>query len=149
MSYAIVSMSQSISLAYIVHSILSTAQHGIVMTLFLWLYSLVLLGFAMKAFQVYSKLSLNRLIVQKNMSVSYDRRNTQTHSRGRRGQRSTPSTPSAPLSDRQMLLPRSLSQPSPLPTFPPRQRGSSERLPKHNEPGYFDKLRVSNPSGAD
>lgn len=69
-SYALVSFSHSISLAYVLKIILFVSHDSLVMLFFLWLFSMVILGFVTKTFPLLSKLQFNRLIVQKNMSLA-------------------------------------------------------------------------------
>lgn len=69
-SYALICFSQATAIAYLLKSLLAAAQGSLIMILFLWLFSLVLLGFASKTFSTLSKLSFNRLLVQKNIGVS-------------------------------------------------------------------------------
>lgn len=68
-SYAIVSFSHSIALAYIIKAVLSVSKTSFILLFFLWLFSIVLLGFATKTYGIISKLSFNRLLVQKNTAV--------------------------------------------------------------------------------
>lgn len=69
-AYALICFSHSIGLAYIIKTVLKVAHTSIVMTFFLWLFSMVLIGFASKAFPIISRLSFNRLLVQKNMAIA-------------------------------------------------------------------------------
>lgn len=68
-SYALISFSNAIAVAYILKGVSSVSQSSIVILLFLWLLSMVLLGFATKSYSLISKLSFNRLLVQKNLAV--------------------------------------------------------------------------------
>jgi uncharacterized membrane protein YjfL (UPF0719 family) len=47
------------------------AENSLVILLVLWLYMLVIVGFSVKYYAFISKLSLNRLIIQKNLSLSF------------------------------------------------------------------------------
>jgi len=67
--YALISFSHSIGLAYILKTVLAVAQTQFIMLIFLWLFAIVLVGFATKTYSTISKLSFNRLLVQKNMAV--------------------------------------------------------------------------------
>jgi uncharacterized membrane protein YjfL (UPF0719 family) len=67
--YALISFSHSIGLAYILKTVLAVAQTQFIMLIFLWLFAIVLVGFATKTYSSISKLSFNRLLVQKNMAV--------------------------------------------------------------------------------
>ncbi|ATH08962.1 hypothetical protein BIY24_13695 [Halobacteriovorax marinus] len=69
MSYALISFSNAIAVAYILKGVSSVSQSSIIILLFLWLLSMVLLGFSTKSYSLISKLSFNRLLVQKNLAV--------------------------------------------------------------------------------
>ncbi len=69
-AYAIICFSHSISLAYILKTVIKVSNSSLIMTLFLWLFAIVLIGFCSKTFQIISKLSFNRLLVQKNIAVA-------------------------------------------------------------------------------
>jgi len=68
-SYALISMANNISISYILKSGFYISNHSIVILIFLWLFSMVLLGFASKTFSTISKLPFNRLLIQKNISI--------------------------------------------------------------------------------
>ena len=68
-SYALISFSNSIAVAYILKGVSSVSQSSVIILFFLWLLSMVLLGFATKSYSLISKLSFNRLLVQKNLAV--------------------------------------------------------------------------------
>jgi len=69
-AYSIICFSHSIGLAYILKTVINVAHASIVMTFFLWLFAMVLIGFSSKTFPIISRLSFNRLLVQKNMAIS-------------------------------------------------------------------------------
>ncbi|MFG1482798.1 hypothetical protein ABMA79_06570 [Halobacteriovorax sp. HFRX-2_2] len=69
-AYAIICFSHSISLAYILKTVIKVSNSSLIMTLFLWLFAVVLIGFCSKTFQIISKLSFNRLLVQKSLAVA-------------------------------------------------------------------------------
>jgi uncharacterized membrane protein YjfL (UPF0719 family) len=69
-AYALVAAAHSIGLAFIIKAVLKVSGGSFVMLLLLWLFSLVLVGFATKTFPIMSKLPFNRLIIQKNMAVA-------------------------------------------------------------------------------
>ena len=71
MSYSLVSLAHSLGSAFILKSVLSVSQSSIIYLFFLWLFSIVLLGFATKTFSIMSQLEFNRLLIQKNMAVSF------------------------------------------------------------------------------
>jgi uncharacterized membrane protein YjfL (UPF0719 family) len=69
-SYSMISFSHAIGLAYILKVVLNIAGASIPNLLFLWLFAMVLVGFATKTYSLVSKLSFNRLVVQKNIAVA-------------------------------------------------------------------------------
>lgn len=69
-AYAIICFAQATAIGFLLKSLLAAAQGSLIMILFLWLISLVLLGFASKTFTKISKLPFNRLLVQKNIGVA-------------------------------------------------------------------------------
>ena len=70
-SFAIVSFAHATGLAYTFKYCLLAAKESIVVFFFIWLFSMVILGFATKTFSMVSKLPFNRLMVQKNLSVAF------------------------------------------------------------------------------
>ena len=68
--YALISLSHALGAAYVLKTILKVASSSMIMLVFLWLFALVLLGFATKTFPIMSKLSFNRLLIQKNLAVA-------------------------------------------------------------------------------
>ncbi len=68
--YAVISFTFATGLAYILKSILLVSQHSIILFLFLWLFSLVIIGFACKGFKLFSQLSFNKLLTQKSMALA-------------------------------------------------------------------------------
>ena len=68
--YAIIGLAHSIGCAYVLKIILEVANNSLVMLVFLWLFSLVLIGFATKTFSLMSRLPFNLLLIQKNMAIS-------------------------------------------------------------------------------
>lgn len=71
MSYAIVSFCHAIVIAYLTRTIMIEAENSIVILLVLWLYMLVIVGFSVKYYTFISKLSFNRLMIQKNLSLCF------------------------------------------------------------------------------
>lgn len=69
-AYALICFAQSVAIGYLVRAVLMAGHGSLVMILFLWLIALVLLGFASKTFPIISKLSFNRLLVQKNIGIA-------------------------------------------------------------------------------
>lgn len=70
MSYALVSMVLVICVAMIIKASSTLARESFVMFIFIWLYATVLFGFACKSYPRFSKLSFNRLIIQKNNTAA-------------------------------------------------------------------------------
>ena len=70
MSFALIGLGHAIGVSMVLKIVLKTSESSIVMLLFLWLFALVLIGFATKTFPIMSKLSFNRLLIQKNIAVS-------------------------------------------------------------------------------
>jgi hypothetical protein len=70
MPYALIGVGHSIGNAFILKIVLNIANNSLVMLVFLWLFSLVLVGFATKTYNMMSRLSFNALLIQKNMAVA-------------------------------------------------------------------------------
>ncbi len=71
MSYAIISFCHAIVIALLSRTVMIEAENSIVILLVLWLYMLVIVGFSIKYYTFISKLSFNRLMIQKNMSLCF------------------------------------------------------------------------------
>ncbi len=69
-AYAIICLSHSIGMAFLINIILKVSNNSLLIIFFLWLLSMVLVGFGSKLYPIISKLSFNRLLVQKNIAVS-------------------------------------------------------------------------------
>jgi hypothetical protein len=70
-AYAIISLTHSLGLAYVLKIVLAVSNHSVIMLIFLWLFSIVLIGFATKSYSIISKLPFNRLLVQKNLGLAF------------------------------------------------------------------------------
>ena len=70
LAYALICFSHSIGVSYVINIIIKVSQGSILFMLFLWLFSMVLIGISSKAFPSISKLSFNRLLVQKNIAIA-------------------------------------------------------------------------------
>lgn len=70
MAYALVCFVNSIALATLLKTCLEVGEQSLVMLFFLWLFSMVLLGFAYKAYGIFSKLPFARLLMQQNLAAS-------------------------------------------------------------------------------
>lgn len=71
MSYAFISFCHAIVIAYLTRTVMMEAENSLVILLVLWLYMLVIVGFSVKYFTFISKLSFNRLMLQKNLSLCF------------------------------------------------------------------------------
>lgn len=71
MSYAFISFCHAIVIAYLTKTVMMEAENSLVILLVLWLYMLVIVGFSVKYYTFISKLSFNRLILQKNLSLCF------------------------------------------------------------------------------
>lgn len=71
MSYAIISFCHALVIAILSRTVMIEAENSIVILLVLWLYMLVIVGFSIKYYSFISKLSFNRLMIQKNMSLCF------------------------------------------------------------------------------
>ncbi|MDA9189760.1 hypothetical protein N9O57_02145 [bacterium] len=70
-SYAVICFSNSVGLAYLFKTILAVSQGSYEVLPILWLFSTAILGFSLKTFKYLTRLNLNFLILQKNLSVSF------------------------------------------------------------------------------
>ena len=71
MSYAVISFCHAIVIAYLTRTVMIEAENSLIILLVLWLYMLVIVGFSVKYFTFISKLSFNRLLIQKNLSLCF------------------------------------------------------------------------------
>jgi hypothetical protein len=71
MSYAVVSFCHAIVIAYLTRTVMLEADNSLIIMLVLWLYMLVIVGFSVKYYTFISKLSFNRLMIQKNLSLCF------------------------------------------------------------------------------
>jgi hypothetical protein len=71
MSYAFISFCHAIVIAYLTRTVMIEAENSLVILLVLWLYMLVIVGFSVKYFTLISKLTFNRLLIQKNLSLCF------------------------------------------------------------------------------
>jgi uncharacterized membrane protein YjfL (UPF0719 family) len=70
LSYSILSFSLALSLAIILKSIVREAGSSFITLLFMWMFSIVIFGFAVKGYKYVSNLNFNRLMIQKNISIA-------------------------------------------------------------------------------
>ncbi len=71
MSYAIISFCHAIVIAYLTRTIMMEAENSLIILLVLWLYMLVIVGFSVKYYTFISKLTFNKLLIQKNLSLCF------------------------------------------------------------------------------
>lgn len=71
MSYAIISFCHALVIAFLTRTIMMEAENSLVILLVLWLYMLVIVGFSVKYYTFISKLTFNRLLIQKNLSLCF------------------------------------------------------------------------------
>ena len=71
MSYGIISFCHSIIIAYLTKTVILESEDSIIILLVLWLYMLVIFGLSIKYYTFISKLSFNRLLINKNLSLSF------------------------------------------------------------------------------
>ena len=71
MSYAFISFCHAIVIAYLTRTVMMEAENSLVILLVLWLYMLVIVGFSVKYFTFISKLTFNKLMMQKNLSLCF------------------------------------------------------------------------------
>ena len=66
-SFSCITFALSISSAFIIKRIFYISQGSLINLLFLWLFTTVLFGFALKTFQLITEKNLNQVVLQKNM----------------------------------------------------------------------------------
>lgn len=71
LAYSFISMCNALVIAYLTRIVMIEAENSLVILTILWLYVLVIVGFAVKFYGLISKLSFNRLMVQKSLSLSF------------------------------------------------------------------------------
>jgi uncharacterized membrane protein YjfL (UPF0719 family) len=71
LSYAIICFTNSLGLAYLFKNVLAVSSSSFELLLILWLFSMVVLGIALKAFTYITQVNLNFLIMQKNISIAF------------------------------------------------------------------------------
>ena len=68
--YGAIHFSLAIALALVVREIFMSAEHSLVLLLFLWAYASVAFGFAIRLYHYYSRFSFNQLVITKNMALA-------------------------------------------------------------------------------
>lgn len=71
MVYAVISLTHSLAIAIVLKSIVAHSENSMIILFILWLLSMVIMGFVSKYFSLVTKLSLNKLIIQKNLSLAF------------------------------------------------------------------------------
>jgi uncharacterized membrane protein YjfL (UPF0719 family) len=71
LSYAIISFTQSICLAFIISAIMKVTNNSLLLILFLWPFAIVIFGIMTKLYKVISNFNFNQLIISKNLAVAY------------------------------------------------------------------------------
>lgn len=71
MSYAFISFCHAIVIAYLTRTVMTESENSLIILLVLWLYMLVIVGFSIKYYTFISKLTFNRLLIQKNLSLCF------------------------------------------------------------------------------
>lgn len=71
MSYAFISFCHALVIAYLTRTVMIEAENSLVILLVLWLYMLVIVGFSVKYYTFISRLTFNRLLIQKNLSLCF------------------------------------------------------------------------------
>lgn len=69
--YGFISMCNALVVSYLTRVVMIEAENSLIILSVLWLYILVITGIAIKFYGIVSKLSFNRLMVQKNLSLSF------------------------------------------------------------------------------
>lgn len=70
LSFSIVSFSNAIAVAIIIKQLLMESEDSILILILLWLFSMVIFGFANKSYQYFSRFNLSKHIVQKEIGAS-------------------------------------------------------------------------------
>ena len=70
-TYAIISFSHSIAVAWILKTIIMVSENNFIMIIMLWLISMVIMGLSVKSYSLVSKLAFNKLLIQKNLALAF------------------------------------------------------------------------------
>ncbi len=71
MSYSLICFTNSLGLAYLFKNVLAVSASSFELLLILWLFSMVVIGLAVKVFNYITQMNLNFLVMQKNLSISF------------------------------------------------------------------------------
>lgn len=69
--YAFISFCHALVIAFLTRTVMMEAENSLVILLVLWLYMLVIVGFSIKYYTLISRLTFNRLLIQKNLSLCF------------------------------------------------------------------------------
>mgnify|MGYP000226945646 CR=1 FL=1 len=69
-AYGIVSFANAICCAFIIRTVFKESENSIVILIILWLFALVIFGFATRLFRYMAQLSFNSLMIQKNLGLA-------------------------------------------------------------------------------
>ena len=70
-SYALIAFTHSLGVAYLIKAVLNVSKDSLIIIAFLWLFAMVVLGFASKSYSFFSKLSFNKLLIQKSLALAF------------------------------------------------------------------------------
>lgn len=71
MSYAIISFTNAICLAYLIRTVIQESEFSFILLAILWLLVMVQYGLALKLFKVVSELKFHKLLIQKNLGLGF------------------------------------------------------------------------------
>jgi len=71
MPFAVISFANAISLAFIIRVVVQESEFSLIILAVLWLFALVQYGFIIKLYHFISKLSFNKLLIQKNIGLGF------------------------------------------------------------------------------
>ena len=71
MAYALICLTHSLTLAFVVKTILEVSDNSLIMLFFLWTLVMVIIGFAIKSYRFISKFNFVGLLMQQNISVAF------------------------------------------------------------------------------
>lgn len=69
--YAFISFCHALVIAFLTRTVMVEAENSLIILLVLWLYMLVIVGFSIKYYTLISRLTFNRLLIQKNLSLCF------------------------------------------------------------------------------
>lgn len=69
MTYAVVCLAIAVNLSFLIRLIISESNKSLIIMIILWLFALVMFGFATKLYQFVTKLSFNKLIIHNKIAL--------------------------------------------------------------------------------